>query len=218
MITVPRTLVRCFSSDAASLLPILAQYESTPPPIPTQADVVVIGGGHAGVEAAAAAYRALVNQKTTTCDSPVPRRVVLLTQRMDTIGEMACNPAIGGVGKGTLVREVDALDGLMGKAADASGIHFKVLNRSRGPAVQGPRCQCDRTAYKTAIQEALVNLIRDESNPHVTFDVVEASADDVVVGASADTTQPNVVTGVIVTPSVPTIPTSSSSSPSTSQS
>ena len=218
MITVPRTLVRCFSSDAASLLPILAQYESTPPPIPTQADVVVIGGGHAGVEAAAAAYRALVNQKTTTCDSPVPRRVVLLTQRMDTIGEMACNPAIGGVGKGTLVREVDALDGLMGKAADASGIHFKVLNRSRGPAVQGPRCQCDRTAYKTAIQEALVNLIRDESNPHVTFDVVEASADDVVVGASADTTQPNVVTGVIVTPSVPTIPTSSSSSSSSSSS
>ena len=107
-------------------------------------DVVVIGGGHAGCEAAAASARIGVN-------------TALFTHKIETIGEMSCNPAIGGLGKGHLVKEIDALDGLMGQVADKSGIQFRLLNRSRGPAVQGPRTQSDRSLYRKYMQKILLN-------------------------------------------------------------
>lgn len=123
-------------------------------------DVIVVGGGHAGAEAAHAAARMGV-------------RVGLVTHRLDRLGEMSCNPAIGGLGKGHLVREVDALDGLMGRVADSAGIQFRLLNRSKGPAVQGPRAQCDRALYRAAMASALT------STPGLTL--VEAAVDDLIL-------------------------------------
>jgi tRNA uridine 5-carboxymethylaminomethyl modification enzyme len=123
-------------------------------------DVIVVGGGHAGCEAAAAAAR-------------MGAAVALVTHKFATVGAMSCNPAIGGLGKGHLVREIDALDGLMGRLADRGGIQFRVLNRRKGPAVRGPRAQADRRLYAAAMQQA----IRDTAN----LTVIEAEADDLMI-------------------------------------
>jgi len=133
-------------------------------------DVVVVGGGHAGCEAAAAAAR-------------LGARTALVTQSFDTIGSMSCNPAIGGLGKGHLVREIDALDGLMGRVADAAGIQFRVLNRAKGPAVRGPRAQADRKLYRAAMQ-AEIRAVDG-------LDVIEGEAQSLVVDAGK-------ITGLVV--------------------
>jgi tRNA uridine 5-carboxymethylaminomethyl modification enzyme len=133
-------------------------------------DVVVIGGGHAGCEAAAAAAR-------------VGAAVCLITQRIDTVGEMSCNPSIGGVAKGIIVREIDAMGGLMALAADRAGIHYKMLNTSKGPAVWGPRAQMDRVLYKKAIQELLFS--------YQNLEIIEGTVTDLLIENS-------VISGLIV--------------------
>ncbi|KAJ8414174.1 hypothetical protein AAFF_G00050440 [Aldrovandia affinis] len=123
-------------------------------------DVIVVGGGHAGTEAAAAATR-------------VGAETLLITQQIRTIGSLSCNPSLGGVGKGQLVREVDSLDGLCGRAGDWAGIHFSILNRSKGPAVWGPRAQLDRDRYRQFIQAELL------ATPRLT--VLEGSVEELLV-------------------------------------
>tara|TARA_R110001606_G_scaffold29840_1_gene92883 strand:+ start:1386 stop:3251 length:1866 start_codon:yes stop_codon:yes gene_type:complete len=137
--------------------------------MPDQFDVIVIGGGHAGCEAAAAAAR-------------FGARTALVTHKRSTIGEMSCNPAIGGLGKGHLVREIDALDGLMGRMADKAGIQFRMLNRSKGPAVWGPRAQIDRALYRQAMQAELADY------PNLT--IIEDGAEDLII-------EDDILTGVV---------------------
>ncbi len=123
-------------------------------------DVVVIGAGHAGLEAACAAAR-------------TGGKTLLITKKPDNLGEMSCNPAIGGVAKGTIVREVDALDGIMGRAIDMAGIHFRILNASKGPAVHSPRAQADRRLYKKAVNKILEN--------YPNLEVLFSSVEDIMV-------------------------------------
>ncbi len=133
-------------------------------------DVIIIGGGHAGCEAAAAAAR-------------LGAKTALVTHKIETIGEMSCNPAIGGIGKGHLVREIDALDGVMGRIADQSGIQFRVLNRRKGPAVRGPRAQIDRQLYRKAMQD---EILQTEN-----LNVIAAAAEDLLV-------EKGEITGIVI--------------------
>jgi tRNA uridine 5-carboxymethylaminomethyl modification enzyme len=136
-------------------------------------DVIVIGGGHAGCEAASASARTGAN-------------TLFLTHKLETIGEMSCNPAIGGIAKGTLVREIDALDGLMGRVIDRAGIHYKMLNASKGPAVRGPRAQADRKLYRLAMQEEILN--------HANLTTLADAVEDLLI---EEKNEKRFVTGVV---------------------
>ena len=145
--------------------PAVHPHRSPSPPERGAFDVLVVGGGHAGIEAALAAVR-------------LGARAALVTFRLDRIGEMSCNPAIGGQGKGQLVREVDALGGLMGRATDATGIQFRMLNTAKGLAVQAPRAQCDRHLYR----EHVTGIVRATSG----LDVLEGSVDGLLIETGPD--------------------------------
>src|SRR5262245_3084386 len=132
--------------------------------LPTEYDVLIVGSGHAGIEAALAAAR-------------IGCRTLMLTQNLDTIGQMSCNPAIGGLAKGHIVREIDAMGGAMGLNADATGIQFRMLNKTKGPSVQAPRAQCDKKAYQFRMKATL------EEAPNL--DVKQATVSRVLVDSGA---------------------------------
>src|SRR5215467_491152 len=139
--------------------------------LPTDYDVIVVGSGHAGIEAALAAAR-------------VGCRTLMLTQNLDTIGQMSCNPAIGGLAKGQIVREIDALGGAMGINADATGIQFRMLNRSKGPSVRAPRVQCDKKAYQFRMKATLERAENIDVKQGTVSRILER--DQEVVGLETD--------------------------------
>ncbi|KAJ1661035.1 Mitochondrial Translation Optimization [Dispira simplex] len=176
-----------YSTRSYHTSPVLNAHAVDATPLPEEAfDVLVIGGGHAGCEASAAAAR-------------VGARTLLVTHRRDTIGEMSCNPSFGGVGKGVLVREVDALDGLCGRMCDLSGIHFRVLNRSKGAAVHGPRAQIDRLLYKKHMQHALATY------PNLT--IHQGGVSDILMGPAQAPASDQPIPGITTTtPPMPAQP------------